>query len=113
MLIAVVLHRARDGHCFAVGRANIGMKILTDGVLGQPISDGFAVLLDLKNVLAFRADVQGAFTTGQQAGEGDGCAGIVRERLRSGDHPEQTGREQDHDIFHIFGSLIVFDSSLV
>ena len=107
MFVTVVFDGPGDVDFFAVRGANIGVEILADGVLGEPIIDGFTVLLHLENVLAFRADVQRTFTAGQQAREGDGGAGIVRERRRRGDHPPQTDGEQDHDMFHIFDACIV------
>jgi hypothetical protein len=41
------------------------MKILADGILGEEIIDGFAVFLNLENVLTGCANVQGTFTAGQ------------------------------------------------
>lgn len=101
MLVAIVLDGPGDGHFFAVSGADIGVKILADVILGQPIIDRFTVLLHLENVPAGGADVQRTFAAGQQAGERDGRIGVVRESLRRGDHPQQSGSEKDHEIFHI------------
>ena len=93
MLAVLIRHGAGDGDFFAIGFADLIVEVFADVVLGEEIVDGFAVFIDLEDVLAFIGQVEFAFAANHGAGEGR-AGGVIGERGERGGGGDQGGEEE-------------------